>query len=451
MNLNAYLNKRIPCSCGKEHFCAVKAVDIEEGALKRIPGYIKDYGFSNVYMIADPNTWKAAGEETARLLREAGIHFEVLVFEEEEPVPDERAIGRIFTTLPEGTDLLLGIGGGSINDLCKYVSYKLGLQCMLAATAPSMDGFVSEGAALILNHMKVTENAHSPVAVAGDLNVLTKAPMKLIAAGLGDTLGKYTCLLDWKIAHILNGEYYCRETAEMAETSLKAVRELALSGKVEQRDPEAIRSLTEALVMTGIAMAFAGNSRPASGCEHHMSHYWEMKAFLSGMFPALHGAQVGAGEVLTVKLYHMLAKEQPDFDALKERPFDKAAWEQMIRTNYTQAADGILALEEKAGKNDLSGRNRRLDAMKENWPEICRLIDTELPSADEMISLLKACDAPVSVKELGFPQAWVRETVLCAKEVRDRYTMLQMLWDLGLSEKYADYADEFEEELSRNI
>ena len=147
----------------------------------------------------------------------------------------------------------------------------------------------------------------------------------------------------------------------------------------------------------------------------------------------------------------MLAKEQPDFDALKERPFDKAAWEQMIRTNYTQAADGILALEEKAGKNDLSGRNRRLDAMKENWPEICRLIETELPSADEMISLLKACDAPVSVKELGFPQAWVRETVLCAKEVRDRYTMLQMLWDLGLSEKYADYADEFEEELSGNI
>ncbi len=448
MDLNAYLNKEIRCSCGRTHYASAKAVFIEKDALKRIPGFIQEAGYTHVLLAADPNTWKAAGEKTAELLRQANIQYSCVVLEENEPIPNETAIGRLFTAMPADTDLILGVGSGVINDLCKYVSYRTGIKCMLAATAPSMDGFVSVGAALILNHVKVTVDTHSPEAVFADTEILKEAPMKLIAAGLGDTLGKYTCLLDWKLSRIINDEYYCEEIAQMAETSLKTVRELALSGKVEKRDPEAIASLAEALVMTGIAMAYAGNSRPASGCEHHMSHFWEMKALMNHLYPDLHGAQVGVGLVFALKLYHALAKEEPDFNALKQRTFDRDAWETMIRTYYAEAAPGILELEAKAGKNDLQKRNHRLDVICEHWTEIRELIETELPKTGEMVSVLRSLQAPVTVSELGFPSEWVRETILCAKEVRDRYTMLQLLWDLGLSERYADMADAFEKELS---
>ena len=146
-----------------------------------------------------------------------------------------------------------------------------------------MDGFVSIGAALMLHHVKTTLDAHGPVAVVGDTDILSAAPMHLIAAGLGDTLGKYTCLLDWKLANLINGEYYCKEVVGMVETALKTVR--AQSAKVQSRDPEAVKAVTEALVLTGIAMSFVGNSRPASGCEHHLAHYWEMKALMEGRMP----------------------------------------------------------------------------------------------------------------------------------------------------------------------
>lgn len=99
--------------------------------------------------------------------------------------------------------------------------------------------------------------------------------MEMITAGLGDILGKYTCLLDWKMAHIITGEYYCSHIADMVKEAVEIVVEE--STRIKDRNPDAVKAVTEALVLSGIAMSFVGNSRPASGSEHHLSHYWEMK------------------------------------------------------------------------------------------------------------------------------------------------------------------------------
>ncbi len=164
-------------------------------------------------------------------------------------------------------DLIVGVGSGTINDLCKFISFKLGLDYIIYATAPSMDGFVSIGSALMLNHVKTTVDCHGPIAVIGDPEILAAAPMRLISAGLCDTLGKYTCLLDWKLSHLICGEYYCAEVVGMVEEALRAVSNQI--DRIPDRDPAAIKAVMEALVLTGIAMSYVGNSRPASGCEHH--------------------------------------------------------------------------------------------------------------------------------------------------------------------------------------
>ena len=435
IDLNAYINREIPCSCGHTHFSGVKLIDIDRGAVTRLPGHIRDLGYNKVFIVADINTWEAAGARAAVELSAAGIVFDKVILDYEEVIPDEQVIGEIMTAYPMGYDLVLGIGSGTLNDLCKFVSHRLGIDYIVFATAPSMDGFVSIGSALMLHHVKTTLDAHGPVAVVGDTDILSAAPMYLIAAGLGDTLGKYTCLLDWKLANLINGEYYCKEVVGMVETALKTVR--AQSTKVQSRDPEAVKAVTEALVLTGIAMSFVGNSRPASGCEHHLAHYWEMKALMEGKMPEKHGTQVGVGMILALKLYDKLAAEQPDFDAAMKRPYDKEAWERRIRDYYGEAAYGIIALEAKAQKNDVAKRNERLAVMKENWAKIQQMIRDDLPKAEDMIDLMTSLKAPVTPEEIGVSAQRAKEAVRVAKEVRDRYTLLQILWDLGLADQYA--------------
>ena len=404
IDLNAYINREIPCSCGHTHFSGVKLIDIDRGAVTRLPGHIRDLGYKKVFIVADINTWEAAGARVAVELRAAGIVFDKVVLDYEEVIPDEQVIGEIMTAYPMGYDLVLGIGSGTLNDLCKFVSHRLGIDYIIFATAPSMDGFVSIGSALMLHHVKTTLDCQGPVAVIGDTDILSAAPMKLIAAGLGDTLGKYTCLLDWKLAHLI----------------------------------EAVKAVTEALVLTGIAMSFVGNSRPASGCEHHFAHYWEMTALMEGRMPANHGTQVGVGMILAMRLYHKLAKEQPDFEAAMNRPFDRAAWEARMRECYGIAADGIIALENKAGKNDIAKRDQRLIVIRDNWKQIREMIEENLPETEEMTALLRSLNAPVEPEDMGVSTQREREAVEVAKEVRDRYTLLQLLWDLGLAAKYAE-------------
>ena len=434
LNLNSYVSKEINCPCGHTHYSSVKRIDIDKDAVKRLPTHIIELGYKKPFIVADINTWKAAGEAAAAELEKAGIEYGKVILDYEEVVPNEQVIGEILVAVTPGTDLILGVGSGTLNDLCKLISFRMGLDYIIYATAPSMDGFVSIGSALMLHHVKTTLDCQGPVAVIGDTDVLANAPMRLIAAGLGDTLGKYTCLLDWKMSRMINGEYYCEEVVDMVRTAISTVMEY--SKKVQERDPAAIKAVTEALVLTGIAMSFVGNSRPASGCEHHFSHFWEMRALMHGKTPALHGTQVGVGTIVALKLYHMLAEETVDFDAAKARVFDKDAWTENIHRCYEVAADGIIAVEEASQKNDVAQRDVRIAYMKENWDAIRKTIEEDLPATEEMEALLASLDAPIAPAQIDVDEEEVRDCVIYAKEVRARFTVLQMIWDLGLSEEY---------------
>ncbi len=442
IDINQYIGKQIRCSCGRIHETTVKCIDIARGAAGRLAGHIRELGYTKVFLAADDNTWKAAGNAAWQALEEAGLAGEKWIFHRDSDlVPDEQAIGELEVALPMDADLILAVGSGTINDLCKFISTRNHRDYMIYATAPSMDGFTSTGAALTLNHVKTTVDVLGPVAVIGDTEILANAPMEMISAGLGDTLGKYTALADWKLAHLINGEYYCEEIVRMVEAALASVR--GLSGKLSQRDPDAAEALTKTLVLTGLAMTFADCSRPASGCEHHLSHFWEMRYQMEGRKPVLHGIKVGIGLVTILKLYHQLAEEKIDFAAARKKTRDKAAWEEEIRREYRDAAEGILKLEEKAGKNNEEDRQRRLDVMEANWPEICRIIRESLPATEEAERLLLSADAPVNPEQIGVSPDLTGTAVRLAKEVRDRFTVLQILWDLDLLDDYAETAVDY--------
>ena len=261
----------------------------------------------------------------------------------------------------------------------------------------------------------------------------------MLSAGAADILGKYNCLLDWKLSHIVNGEYYCDTIAGIMRTAVDQTMESAKG--LASHDREAVRVLTQALVLSGIAMDFSGNSRPASGAEHHQSHYWEMQFLFDGRPAVLHGTKVGIGTVLMLELYNMLAEmEKPDFVRLRKEISNRPSmeeWEREIRRCYRDGAEGIIALEKKAGKNEAEGLLKRLSVMEEKWDEISALAKTA-PKASEISHVLELMGAAKVPADVGIPQGYVYDSIRYGKELRDRYTILQFMWDLGKLDEAAE-------------
>ena len=183
------------CACGKDHNCPIDFVEIGSGVLPRIVDICQGYG--RIVLVADQNTWRVCGEEVAKLLGEQVEDTIVFQTGDKPLIPDEEALAAIEAKVTKATDLIVGVGSGVINDLCKQISFAAGLPYYIVATAPSMDGYASVGSALILKGMKVTLNARPPKAILADTKVLKDAPMDMLQAGFGDIVGKYSCLNDW--------------------------------------------------------------------------------------------------------------------------------------------------------------------------------------------------------------------------------------------------------------
>ena len=435
MELNAYLNQRFTCACGKEHYASLRAVRIGKGALNELPSLVKLMGFKSLYLISDSITYEIAGKKCVQILSDAGIRNEIIQLTR--IAFDEATIGELMIKMPLDCDLMIAVGTGAINDMTRYFSHRMGRPFYTVATAAPMDGFASSIAAIQANHLKTTFEAQTPTAIIGDTEILKGAPYRMIAAGLGDLLGKFTCLCDWKLARVINDEHYCENIVELVENCVRNV--LAGASKAKERDPETLGNIMEGLVLAGVAMSLYGNSRPASGCEHHMSHYWEMIFEQESKKPVPHGTQVGVGTVLVLKLVEKLRQSNVDFDAARTaaNAYDQAEWESQIREAYGPAAQGVIEMEGKAHKNETTARLARIDAMEARWNEILSLLEA-LPSSGEIMNILHSLDSPCLPSEIGVDEILLKKTFLYCKEVRARYTILQMVWDLGLLDRLSD-------------
>lgn len=437
-----FLGISFKCDCGRQHETRFSNYVLEPDAIKKLPSVLDKLGYRHPFVLADTHTYAVAGRQVEDALTAAGIPYKFHVLKSPEIgdlAADETAMGSVVMAFDVNADILISVGTGTINDLGRYFSYVCGRPFLLVATAPSMDGLVSGCAPLITNNLKITYDAHAPLALICDLNIMSQAPMKMLAAGVGDILGKYNCLCDWKLSSIINGEYYCDTLAGIMGTAVEKTVE-STDGLLE-RKPEAIAMLTEALTLSGIAMDFSGNSRPASGAEHHQSHFWEMQFLFDHKPAVLHGTKVGIGTVLMIELYNYLRDMgKPDFDAIKvaipDRP-TKEQWVAEIRRAYRDAADGVLALEEKANKNDPDRLRKRLGVIEAKWDEIKALAATA-PSAQTIYGILQKLGAPCKPGDVEIKPEYVRDSIRYAKELRDRYTILQLMWDLGKLDELAD-------------
>ncbi len=410
------LLKGMDCSCGKHHSCDIGFVAVERGAIGHLAELCRDD--RHILIVADENTYGAAGNQTIEAL--AGKTVTKVIFSGSTIlIPDEDAVARVNGALA-GVDKIVGIGSGVVQDLCKYVSFQSGIPYYIVATAPSMDGYASSGAAMIMGGMKVTYPAKVPGAIVADPAILKEAPMEMIKAGYGDIIGKYSALNDWRLSQVVNGEYFCQTIYDMTMDMVHKTQELA--DGIVRRDEESVRVLMEALVIVGIAMSYAGSSRPASGSEHHMSHYFEITGIVFGKEYLPHGVDVAYSTVVTARLREKILSRP--FPEKQYRP-ERAEYVKRMQEIYGPVAEGCIALQDKAGLYNKD----MLSVYKFREAEI-REILSDMPKASEIEAMLTA----VGLDEAQFYQMYgekkINDGILYAKDLKDRYSVLWMYYDL---------------------
>ncbi len=421
------------CPCGRHHEAGLRYLKIGRGASRELPAALRAIGASRPFIVCDHNTQRAAWPRVQAALDGAGVAYTLYVFDAPRVEPDEHAVGALAMAFDPACDAVLAVGSGVINDCCKVLAHATGRPSMVVCTAPSMDGYASNSSSMIQNRVKVTLYNACPAAILADTEIMAGAPERMLWAGLGDMLAKYIALCEWRVSHIVNDEYYCEQVAGLMRRSLRSI--VAAAPKLMQRDPDVIGAIAEGLILSGVAMAFAQVSRPASGLEHYFSHLWEMFILDRGLPPELHGIQVGVGTLLCLRIYDRLRVITPDRDVAEAamRDFDPAQWERNVRRVFGKAADTLIESENTLWhKNDPARHQQRLERILAHWPELVAIMNEELPPTDDIFTLMQTVGMPLHPAEIGEDEQDTRDAFLCSRDIRDKYLTSSLLWDLGL-------------------
>jgi len=439
--LDGLLGFSAECGCGRTHAVETRQAAIREGALDEVVPFAREIGRGlSLVVVEDRVTAQIAGDRVAELLASDGHRIARCRVPDgagDRPHADEERLAIVEAALT-GADAAVAVGAGTINDLAKLASYNREIPYVTVATAPSMNGYTSAIAAIMRGGVKRTVECHQPIAVVADLDILCRAPLELVAAGLGDLESKPTSTADYRLAGWLRDEYYCPAPEGVVLEAERRAAESAAGLKVG--DPESIAALSEALILSGISMRLAGSSSPASGGEHLISHHWDMTAHEQGRVEFWHGSQVGVATIVTATLYERLAAIDPatlDVDKLVAAQADRAEIEQAIRSRHGARADEVAA--EYFSKH-LEGAALRaeLERVRDGWADLWTHLGEVLRPGSRVREILEAAGAPITVSRLGLTPDHLRGSFLAAREIRGRFTVLDLAAELGLLEQLRD-------------
>lgn len=416
LDIEKYCNRPIQCACGHTHLCPIEAAVVKKGALDELPGLLRAY--RRICLVADTHTWDACGEKVRAVLGEKVILCHI--FERDGLlIPDETAVNELEAALPQDADFVVGIGSGVINDTCKYVTWKRGMDYAIVATAPSMDGYASSGAAMIVGGMKVTYTTRPPRFIVADVDVVKNAPMEMIRAGYGDIIGKYSALNDWRLAQLVNGEYFCREIHDLVLEVTDAIRDDAEA--IVARREDAIELLTKALVLIGITLSLLGSTRPGSGSEHHLSHFFEIVGLVRNEPYFVHGTDVAYSTVVTAGMREkILQLDRPEFCREPEEQ-RLNAWQRI----YGPIAGEVVQLQKDAGSytKDLTA------VYREKWPQIREILGS-CPTAEACREMFRSAGYDLSAFEKMYGRDKIRNAMLYGKDLKNRYSVLWLYYEL---------------------
>ena len=405
MDCEKYVGK---CVCGREHTLETKKVVVEYNALANFEQYMEDVGLAGkrravvydtmVYQLTEGKHVKADQEI---VLEAKGLHAEDTLIEE-------------MMKQLDNPEVIVAFGAGTIMDFGRYPAYKLGIPFVAIPTLASSDGFTANICSAILNGQKKSTPMCAPILVVADLDIIKGAPARLVASGINDILAKYISLTDWRIAHLVAGEYFCPMVAELAEHALKLMREAA--DKYAATGVADHEAMTTAQMESGLTMQLLNHSRAASGAEHLMAHLVELHPPRFEKAEGIHGECVGVGTFECIKVYHELAKKTP-----KAKPFQPLT-EEWVREKFGERLmPGIM----KENENDVLATFPSQNIV-DHWDEIRELI-AQIPPVEEMEKLYSDCHCKYRPEDIGIDPSLADEMLEISAAIRNRLTLIRML------------------------
>ena len=401
-----------PCSCGKEHIPATRLCVVESGALARLEDYLAEAGLSGKRCaVYDGNTFAAIPEalrpaaEQVILLPSSGIHA------------DEHFTAELSAQLEADVQVVIAVGGGPLHDIVRFCTKERGIPFVSVPTAASCDAFSAEVAAMTWEGVKKTVNCQAPVLVVADIDIIRNAPPHLILSGIGDVLGKFIALAEWKIAHAITGEAFCQPIYDMMHDALMEVWNNAPAARAGE--PEAVAAVMNGLLLSGIAMQLFGSSRPASGAEHHISHLIDLRP--EGLGPvkgASHGEQVAVGTILASREYHRLAALENIADLVI--PFEPVD-QDWLRSYFGESLYPATAAE---NASDALAAVSPLSLLLA-WEEIQKIV-AGIPVPEEIAEKLAALGAKTTLTDIGVPEEKLPEILTAAPYCRNRLTLMRL-------------------------
>lgn len=406
LNFRALIDSFRDCGCGMDHRCGIHDIRIGSGLVTQVGEILRENGFPRrLLLIGDRDTLAAA----------AGIEESLTGFEVTRHCYDTLRVAtmddvRLVEDYLDRVDAVVAVGTGSIHDPSRLACARRNKPLCLFATAPSMDGFASYNAPIVDGGFKTTHAAKCPEVIIADTKILAAAPKALKSAGFGDMISKYIALIDWQVSHLVTGEAYCPRVAELTRTAVD--RLMTMAGRVTLEDEETAAAVLESLLMTGIAMSFTRTSRPGSGTEHILAHYWECIELLEGKIPNFHGEDVGVATLLTLREYEALAGRE----TVTAHP-EVNDWDAVYRA-YGPLAGAVRKLNTPDTITD--GIEPRV--IEEKWPEI-RAIVRSVPDYDACYRAMKAAGCKTTIAEIGKDPAFVAESLLYHPYMRRRLSL----------------------------
>lgn len=403
-----------------KHIEIAEEIDISSGSIIKRVMPAESY-----VVVSDQNTHEVLGREILGAL--GGATRSVVL---DNPHADESEVAKLIDKT-KGAEAVIAVGSGTINDLCKYATYKDGRSYCIFGTAPSMNGYTSTTASITLkNGMKTTLPAHAAKGVFLDLNVNAQAPQYLIAAGLGDSICRPTAQVDWYFSHIMLGTKYSNAPYVLQQADEQALFERA--NKLGQGDVDAVGYLHRVMTLCGFGISVTGMSHPGSMGEHQISHW--IDNFAADQHPGtVHGTQVGIASLTMAALQEQILSSEvpPEINAT-------VIDENAIRARYpASAVEGCLrAVHAKAlDANQASMFNEKL---AEIWPEQRLKMQAMAMSSATLAMHLRDAGGGITADEIGLPRDLYRQAVRHSLELRDRYSMLDLAADMGILDDFID-------------
>ena len=407
-----------------------KLFEMGRGASEKAPEVFKRFfPGRKALILADVHTWPALGEKVYNLFLQAAVPVDRHIIMEEEFHAEWKYVEMVDALLDKDPDaVLVSVGSGVINDLCKLSSHHHGQSYLTLPTAASVDGYSSFGASITYQGAKQTFSCPAPVAIVADIDVIAAAPKEMTAAGYADLAAKVPAGAEWMVADFVG-------TAPIHPEAWKVLQDylddfLARPADVASGDPEAIADIFEGLTLSGVAMQAARSSRPASCCDHLFSHILDMTEHRYNGKLQSHGFQVAIGTLTMCAVFDELFKQdltKLDVDAcvaawptleqeqeralriFKDFPAPRLGYDEI--TKKWQPADEVRA---------------QLTKLKAEWPELKRKLQWQVYSYEKMKALLKAAGAPYEPEQIGVSRRQLHEMFAKVQLMRFRFNVLDL-------------------------